>query len=225
MLVKAPIDTVLDWNDRDIVGQQRWIQKLWRICCSYLETHNRTELPKEMDNRYNTIDLREFVRSTIRDVTQSFTDFAFHNAISFLIKLCNRLATIPSSHPHMRECLDVLSRLLFPMAPHIASEIQHLLNPEHEPVSLSQQLTWPAPDPIFQSSTSNELTSVIVQINGKAKTKVLLSSLALDNVSDTQFESLVLEKLSLDFPLLIPPSQIESSIIGKRKAINFLISK
>lgn len=120
VLSKAPPDLVLYWDERDIVGQQRWLTKLYKLAIFY------QNFPDNPDT--TCAHMLRLQSSTILSVTQSFEARQFHNAISFLIKFLNSLLSMESiSKTDLKASLSLFCRLLYPMAPIISCEIWKIL--------------------------------------------------------------------------------------------------
>ena len=67
------------------------------------------------------------------------------------------------------EIVDIYLKMLAPIAPHISEEIWFRLN---KPYSIHQQ-TWPIVD---ESALEVDEIMIVVQINGKLRDKILISS-------------------------------------------------
>lgn len=73
LLFKAPMEGQLDWDQEAILGQQRWIQRLWALVQNYnhVATNNNitpTNLTTNLEDQ--EIDLGRAVNDTIVTVTQ-----------------------------------------------------------------------------------------------------------------------------------------------------------
>src|ERR1700722_11015083 len=121
ILCKAPPEAVLDWNERDILGQQRWIFKFYRLAKYCTDTWTSVLQPSQ-DPWNHAVQVA--LQRTITNVTGCLEQKQFHTAISFLIKFLNVL--LDTDHVplgQMRKSLGLFCRLLHPMAPIMSSEV------------------------------------------------------------------------------------------------------
>jgi leucyl-tRNA synthetase len=66
----------------------------------------------------------------------------------------------------LEESLDVMAKLLAPMAPHITAELWEERHPDQPSVHLS---AWPVADPAMLVETT---VTMVVQVNGKLKARL-----------------------------------------------------
>ena len=165
LFVGPPADDV-DWTEQteDVIeGCARFLDRIYRLC-QYDECHfhdERTEADLEV--------LRETHRTIVR-VTEGLEKWSYNTAVAALMELLNTISkwarsTEGAHRATLDECLDLLLRLLAPMAPHITAE---LWESRHEGPSVHEQ-TWPVAD---EALTARSLVTMVVQINGKVKSRV-----------------------------------------------------
>lgn len=215
VLSKAPPDLVLDWNERDILGQQRWSNKFYRLALSLTENNSSTS-SKFSSSPEDPLRIRGLVNETISNVTSSLEKNQFHNAISFLIKLLNSISYESNLCPQLtREACSVFARLLFPMAPILASEVWSLLNPLAEPLS---QHPWPQlQEDYIQHKNETRLLKVLVQ--SKFITEIEISSELLDDeqkIFQTALQSLMIQET-------LQGKSIKKLMFIKKSIVNILI--
>lgn len=109
LLFKAPVDQVLDWDTNQIVGQLRWMRRIWSLVQHWkLYQYNRHARSQpgfssahlsspvaidKLDKRKQH--LRHIVHETVRSVTLSvFENHSFNVAIAKLMTLSNDLSEI-----------------------------------------------------------------------------------------------------------------------------------
>ena len=130
ILFKAPPEKDLEWDDADVEGQFRFLQRLWRLVESAatnadqpvcLSVDGAITLPAELSESEQEV--RRAVHTAIAEIGEDLSgDFQFNTAISELMKLSNALSgALETVNPAVRqEALSVLIRLLAPFAPHLA---------------------------------------------------------------------------------------------------------
>ncbi len=146
----GPYDQDATWNPRSVGGVYRFLNRCWTLCFE-------TELT---DTKNDNLRHR-----TIKKVTEDIDRASFNTAISALMEYVNELYKVGAS----KEDLVVLSKLLKPFAPHLASEMLEQLSANDD---------WP----VFEEKhLTSETVQIIVQVNGKLRAKLDLPAEELDN--------------------------------------------
>ena len=160
ILFKAPPEKDLEWDDADVEGQFRFLQRLWRLVESQVNPMDTRSASGETDR-----EIRRAVHQAIKAVSEDLSgDFQFNTAISELMKLSNALSSglSKASEAVRHEAMSTLVRLLAPFAPHLAEDFWHRLGGE-ESVHLQ---TWPDHDP---EALVLESIEVVIQVKGKVR--------------------------------------------------------
>jgi leucyl-tRNA synthetase len=179
ILFKAPPEKDLEWDDADVEGQFRFLQRLWRLVDAEVNHDAASSATGESDS-----DMRRAVHQAIKAVSEDLSgDFQFNTAISELMKLSNALSSglAQASTGVRQEAMSALVRLLAPFAPHLAEEFWQRLGGE-DSVHLQP---WPDHDPEALIMDSIE---VVIQVKGKVRGSM---SVAVDCSKDE------LERLAL----------------------------
>ncbi|HMJ35793.1 MAG TPA: leucine--tRNA ligase [Baekduia sp.] len=162
----GPPDQDADWSDTGVEGMHRFLSRLWRFSATAADELPDVPVPDDLGG-----DALRIVRKAhwaIDKVTNDMDQrFAFNTAISAVMELINEVRperrgeADPGS---VRFALATASSLLFPFAPHVATDAYHLLTRRRvweEP--------WPAAEPQFLEADTFEL---VVQVNGKLRDRV-----------------------------------------------------
>ena len=166
-LFKAPPEKDLEWEDADVEGQQRFLNRVWRLVTSFAETKQHG-ISKKVDKN-----LRRAIHIAIKEVSEDFDGgYQLNTAISEMMKLSNSLQDAEDkSSVTFLEGVETLLTLLAPFAPHIAEELWSLIGHED---SIHLQ-TWLTYDP--DALTVDEIT-LVIQINGKVRGSLQVPSSA-----------------------------------------------
>ena len=166
-LFKAPPEKDLEWEDADVEGQQRFLNRVWRLVTSFAET-KQNGISKKVDKN-----LRRAIHVAIKEVSEDFDGgYQLNTAISEMMKLSNALQDAEDkSSATFLEGVETLLTLLAPFAPHIAEELWSLIGHED---SIHLQ-TWLTHDP--DALTVDEIT-LVIQINGKVRGSLQVPSSA-----------------------------------------------
>lgn len=150
------------WSDKNILGVQRWLQRLWDLGSEVGLNHGGTPNPS-LD-----VPLRRKVHQTIQRVTYDLENFEFNTIISALMELTNVLIEHkqkPVGQAVWHEAFKTLLLLCAPVTPHIA---EALWVDNQQPESIHQQ-AWPVVDEQALVKTEIEL---VLQHNGKLRAKM-----------------------------------------------------
>ena len=215
ILFAAPPERDLEWNDSAVEGCYRFINRVWRLVYEYVQN---TEAPVD----YSTFgelnskdkDMRRLTHTTIKRVSDDAgVRFNFNTAISAIMELVNGMyqyKELEYNKAVMAEAVDTLVLLLAPFIPHVTEEMWQELG--HTGSVHKQQ--WPTLDE--KALVADEAT-VVVQVNGKMKDKVVLP-MNTDNAEA--------EKAALALPKVaeaVSGKEIKKVIIVPNKLINIVV--
>ncbi len=179
MLFASPVQNDLDWSDEGIEGAYRFLNRLWRIVrdCRRrinIETQNFASLqvkPEALNPKSK--DLLIKVHKTIKKVTDDLKRFQFNTAVAAIMELLNAVSRFEQEGSNgiaiLKESVEALVRLLYPMAPHIAEKLWESLGYKE----LLVDKPWIEWD--IGIVASAEIT-IVIQVNGKVRSQVLMDS-------------------------------------------------
>ena len=170
ILFKAPPEKDLEWDDADVEGQFRFLQRLWRLVeagAARIDSVEPMHRPADLSDADS--DVRRALHLAIEAVSEDLSDeIQLNTAISELMKLSNAISSTgieALSAPVLQEALSGLIRLLAPFAPHQAEEFWSRLGGSG---SVHRQ-SWPVLDPTALVQDSVE---VVIQVKGKVRGKL-----------------------------------------------------
>ena len=155
----GPLDESRPWNVRNVVGSQRFLQRLWRNVIDE-NTGEVIVSDEQLDEK-----TAKLLNNTIVDVTEEMENMRPNTTISKLIVLNNHLT---SFYRVPRAAIEPLILMLSPIAPHICEELWSKLGHEK---SLSRA-DWPVADERF---VGQDTVTAVVQIKGKVRGKLEVS--------------------------------------------------
>jgi leucyl-tRNA synthetase len=177
ILFKAPPEKDLEWDDADVEGQFRFLQRIWRLVHAARERGLSLGTLVAIDSQETLTtseqELRRAVHTAIAAISEDLDgDFQFNTAISELMKLSNAMGQhLEASRPVVAcEALRALLILLAPFAPHLAEDLWLELGGRTEQdelltSSVHRQL-WPVVD---HTALIRDTITVVVQIKGKVR--------------------------------------------------------
>ncbi|WP_048751485.1 leucine--tRNA ligase, partial [Crocosphaera watsonii] len=212
ILFKAPPEKDLEWDDADVEGQFRFLNRVWRLVNGYAEKQPEVISNKELSKEEKG--LRRAIHTAIKEISEDLEgDYQFNTAVSELMKLSNALNDAKSINSGVyQEGIETLLILLAPFAPHIAEELWHNLGHEN---SIHLQ-TWPEVDP--DALVVDEIT-LVIQIMGKTRGTIQVPA----NSSKEE-----LEKLARDSDIgkrNLEGKEVKKVIVVPGKLVNFVVPK
>jgi len=166
-MAMGPLEASKPWNLRDIAGQHRFLQRLWRL---FVEERSGELLIAEKPDA----GVERLLHRTIHKVAQDIERLSLNTAIAAMIELVNA-ATAAAGGTGAAGQRGVLSRdqlervalCVAPFAPHIAEELWHRLGHTDSIVLAA----WPMVDHAHLIDAEVELP---VAFNGKVKHRILV---------------------------------------------------
>jgi leucyl-tRNA synthetase len=183
LLFAAPPEKDLEWSDQGVAGSARFLNRLWNLGHDLLP-ELRAVQPYQGPGTELAAGLSEFrhkVHATIKKVTADIEDsFHFNTAIAAVMELVNAFYLAAESLPRdeatlrvFREAVEAILLLVSPMVPHIAEELWQGLG--HD--TLLQEVPWPQAQ---AEALEVEEFTVVVQVNGKVRSRLVVSASASD---------------------------------------------
>ena len=165
----GPLDASRPWNTRDVVGMQRFLQRVWRNLVdedSGQLTVSDAQCPEP---------LLRALHVAIDGVRRDMDGMRFNTAIAKLIELNNALTKhVEATGSTPRVVAEALAQMLSPLCPHLASELWQRLGRTDE----ITYAAFPVADPALLVSDTMEIP---VQVNGKVRTRLTVPRGASDD--------------------------------------------
>jgi leucyl-tRNA synthetase len=201
ILFKAPPEKDLEWDDADVEGQFRFLQRLWRLVdgavargLSLTTVDAAASTSAAASTTADAIqgspaekELRRAVHTAIAAVSEDLEgELQFNTAVSELMKLSNAMGEQlgHASQPVAVEALRTLLLLLAPFAPHLAEELWTRLG--GSAIGSVHGQCWPVADP---AALVRDTVPLVIQVKGKVRGN-------LDVPADA--DRATLEKLALE---------------------------
>ena len=185
ILFKAPPEKDLEWDDSDVEGQYRFIQRLWKFVINTLElikSNSRLNIEKEKSKDDEALRL---INIAIKEITDDLDNLQFNTAISELMKAVNGLSSIVNncSNETLTNVVSILVKITSPFSPHIAEELWKTIGNTQ---SIHLQ-SWPEFD---AGAIEQDTFKLMIQINGKVRGSIDASkNLSKDELGDIAIKS------------------------------------
>lgn len=211
ILFKAPPEKDLEWDDADVEGQFRFLNRVWRLVMEFVGRNKLGELKPPQTKPEK--DLRRAIHTAIQNVTEDVQgEYQFNTAVSELMKLSNALteSSCKDSLVYV-EGINTLVLLLAPLAPHIAEELWQALGHSE---SVHTQ-AWATVDPV--ALVVDEIT-LVIQILGKTRGTIQVPATASrEALEQLARESTVGQRYLTD-------KEVKKVIVVPGKLINFVVA-
>ncbi len=176
MLFASPPEAELAWSDAGIEGAHRFLGRVYRT------VRDVGMLPRAAIGPFSSPEasaLRRKLHQTVLRVTHDIeVRRQFNTAIAALMELVNEMVPLTAKATNgeaelgviaaLRECAEVLVRLLSPFAPHLADELHASLGGN----GFLLVQPWPVAD---EEAAREDDVEIGVQINGKARGRIRIS--------------------------------------------------
>lgn len=190
----GPYDKESAWSNSNIQGVHRFLKRLWL---------NFDKVKSTQD----TDDILVKLNQTVESITSDLENFRLNTIISGLMELNNLIEKVDSISP---ESFKIFLQLLYPVCPHVASELWQKLG-ENKNIEAS---SWPVADKNYLISSTIEIA---VQVNGKTKSIITVDSKA----TQAQVEEIAINDTKIKMNLV--DRKIIKTIYVPNKIVNFVI--
>ncbi len=188
----GPVNATRYWNDKDIVGLQRFLEKIWAL-------YHSDKIKKSDDKK-----LEKIYHQTVKKVTNLYEELSLNTVISSLMEFLN---AISSCEVFPVEYAEGFLQLLNPLAPFITEELWSTVLKHKESIAFS---SWPKFDE--SKCVENEI-ELPVQVNGKLK--------GLIKIQKDSTQAQVLEVLNQQLPN-IASLNVKKIVFVPNKILNII---
>ncbi|MGX4763224.1 leucine--tRNA ligase [Holzapfeliella sp. JNUCC 72] len=198
----GPLDASTSWAADGPNSTRRFLDRVWRLIVNE-ETHELSDKVVETP----TEDLDKIYNQTVKKVTEDFEALHFNTAISQMMVFVNEANKAKAIN---REMTEGFVKLLAPLAPHMMEEIWQVLG-HNDSISYEP---WPTFD---ESKLVEDTVEMIIQINGKLKSKMQVSVEA--SKEEVEKQALADEAIQAQ----IGSKEIRKVIVVPQKIVNIVI--
>lgn len=191
----GPLEADKPWSESGVEGAKRFIDRIWRI---YVDEPKAIGESKNLEKIYN---------QTVKKVTEDYETLNFNTAISQMMIFIN---AVMKEEIFPVEYKEGFIKLLNPICPFVTEEIWNFMGHEN---TISYE-PWPVYD---ESKIIEETFTMIVQVNGKVRGKIEVSS---DTKEDEMKE---LAKEIDNVKTFIDGHEIIKEIVIPKKLVNIVI--
>ncbi|MFP5362168.1 MAG: leucine--tRNA ligase [Thermoleophilia bacterium] len=211
ILFIGPPDQDADWSDTGVEGMHRFLGRLWRLAAEAADELPDDPVPADVAGDDERL-LRK-AHWAVDKVTSDMSErFNFNTAIAAVMELLNEVTPVKrgdASPGAVRFTIATAASLIFPFAPHVATDAYHLLTGRR----LWEQ-PWPSADRKYLEAPTFEL---VLQVNGKVRDRVQAPS-------DASREDLVaLARESERVQQFIDGNEVVKEIVVPGRLVNVVV--
>ena len=184
------------WSKASIRGCRRFVERYWNLQNVLIDGD---KIRPELESAFN---------KAIKKVGEDIENIKFNTAIATLMALINDISNVKSIN---KEELRIFSILLNPFAPHVTEEVYEACKLGN---GILAEAEWPKYD---ESKCVDESVEIVVQVNGKIKTKL---NIPVDADKDTVLE---LAKKDENVRKAIDGMNIIKEIVVPKKLVNLVV--
>src|SRR3989344_34306 len=151
----GPFDQSVAWNEENIIGVRRFLEKVWRVSLKVQKVSSRVF---DTNRKLETL-----LHKTIQKVSDDIATMSFNTAISAMMILVNEFeSSFAKGFGVTKKDFEMFLKILSPFAPHISEELwQNIGNKQMIMVE-----KWPVADP--EKLKETEFT-IAVSVDGKVR--------------------------------------------------------
>ncbi|MBA4251056.1 MAG: leucine--tRNA ligase [Chlorobiaceae bacterium] len=168
LMFMGPYEQGGDWSDKGISGTERFVARVYDLCCNYKNIYNEINTP----NKFELEDLSSIEKSVYRKVNQSIAKvetelehFRFNTAIAALMECLNELTkNLVNCRKELQSySLERFIVSLAPLAPHLSEECWEIIGKK---ISIYHKPLWVDCD---EKALIEESVSIAIQVGGKMR--------------------------------------------------------
>ncbi len=208
MLFAAPLEDEVIWNEDNIVGVYRFLEKIWKYVDEWIifnEDNEKINLNKKIDS---------LLHKTIKKVTEDIENLKYNTAVSSLMIFINKVREERGDTSENQLItlfqLESFLKILAPFAPHLTEEIWENLGNKSS-IHLEK---WPK----YKEELAKDDTHIVaIQVNGKVRSEI--------EVQEDLSESELKEKVFIDPKIMkwVGEKEIKKVIYIKNKIFNIVV--
>lgn len=159
------------WSDSGVEGAYRYLRRLWSFAFKHQDTLLTAAAQRStLDER--SAQLQFEIHSVLESINRDYEKLHYNTIVSGAMKILNLLENEKAaSGSVIREGVEILLKVLYPITPHIAHVLWTELGFDKD--ILESQ--WPVASP--EVLTRSEL-KLVVQVNGKLRGEIVVSATA-----------------------------------------------
>ncbi|MGE5160547.1 MAG: leucine--tRNA ligase, partial [Betaproteobacteria bacterium] len=180
VMFAGPPDQSAAWSNSGAEGTYRFLRRLWNFCS---ERQGALKSQATLDAGALTAAQKSLRREIHANLKQADFDYArmqYNTVVSAAMKMLNALeeakpGDAPAEAALLRECVGILLRALYPVAPHITHALWNELGFAAQYAAEIIDAPWPQAD---AGALVTDEVELVVQVNGKLRASIRVPATA-----------------------------------------------
>ncbi len=175
IMFTSPPEQTLEWSDSGVEGAHRFLKRVWKLAYDFTqagEAKDINDVTLESAHKNLRRELHKTIAKVSDDIGRRNT---FNTAIAAIMELMNTLAKAKldseADKAVMKEAVKAIVLMLTPITPHLGHELWNIVGEGMD----VEEAAWPVVD---ESALVEDEKLVIVQVNGKLRSKITVSASA-----------------------------------------------
>ncbi len=213
IIFSTPIEKNLIWNEKNIKGCYRFLNKLWNFV---IKIKNKKIVKKNIKTKKNKyLNIKYILYKTIKNVTEYIEKKNHYNAaISTIMSFFNTIRKKKIKNKKdiyiIKKCINKILILIYPFTPHISFYLWKIMKNK----KIIDKTSWPK---INKKKINFKINiKIALQINGKTKNIFIIKN------TYSKFKIIKLIIKNKKIYNLIKDKKIKNIIYVKNKVINFI---
>ena len=179
VMFAGPPDQSAAWSNSGAEGTFRFLRRLWNWCFKNKEAIEKAGAVEVSALTAELKNLRRDIYQSLKQATADIDRMQYNTVVSATMKMLNSLEGVKSCQDAatasvFKECASILIRTLYPIAPHITTQLWQDLGFES---AMGSILDAPWPEVDEKALVADDMT-LVVQVNGKLRGSVTVSAQA-----------------------------------------------
>ena len=177
VMFAGPPDQSAAWSNSGAEGTFRFLRRLWNWCFKNKEAIEKAGAVEVSALTAELKNLRRDIYQSLKQATADIDRMQYNTVVSATMKMLNSLEGVKSCQNAatasvFKECASILIRTLYPIAPHITTQLWQDLGFES---AMGSILDAPWPEVDEKALVADDMT-LVVQVNGKLRGSVTVSA-------------------------------------------------
>jgi leucyl-tRNA synthetase len=180
VMFAGPPDQSAAWSNSGAEGTYRFLRRLWNFC-----NERQDALKSQATLEAGALSaaqkaLRRDIHASLKQADFDYSRMQYNTVVSAAMKMLNaledaKLGSSPTEAALLRECVGILVRALYPVAPHITHALWNELAYAAQYGAEIIDAPWPRAD---EAALVTDEVELVVQVNGKLRASIRVPAAA-----------------------------------------------
>jgi leucyl-tRNA synthetase len=180
VMFAGPPDQSAAWSNSGAEGTYRFLRRLWTFCSERQDALKSQAAPDAGALTAAQKSLRRDIHANLKQADFDYSRMQYNTVVSAAMKMLNaledaKLGNSPAEAALLGECVGILLRALYPVAPHITHALWNELGYAARHGTEIIDAPWPQAD---ETALVTDEIELVVQVNGKLRASIRVPAAA-----------------------------------------------